>query len=896
AWWYRTRDPEWRAVVVDTAAIALHPPARLASAALADRLENTVWEGIGDAGLDRNAAAVRDLLADDDEGVREAAARFCAQVRGDMVHRLWRAGPDDPVLRRAMFANPAPPDRDVHRLLWQGYLEAAGPLPVDRDPELLAALLRWPVREEHKAMIGGLWARTRDPELRRLVLDLGAVAAAPAERVLTLALLDRLGELRPGDDAGSVGGVLADDDPELRDRMAGFCRTAVGGHLEAFWSLESPRRDTPLRRLLLQNPARPPAGTVNLLWSAWLERPSPELTDALVRWGRPARFPAEASPAERELESLSVIPLNGTAKVLLRPPVRAALVTALGLGDHPLSEIAERRVTALGDRRLVEEVCAAAAADPALAWVCVKHGLAPEDTATRAVFFLLTGQPEQYRALDPDGGLLSLGYAAADAAARDRIRQAMLAAGELDLVRVVAGDDRRARIGEMTRGEARYLAEQLAARKEWERLWALVQDLPIGTGAELVRLFDGWLPRDEDARRVFGMYLETEPAAVALAARYLDERWPLAVRQATIRFRGRVNDVSFAPDAPLLAVASNQQSAGVIDLREGVLAEHHDGFQASVGRVLHVGGGAFVAGERTNRHDRPCRLLRCGDGGTAVLHTVQGSVTSLAATGPDGAFAAGTRSGRLLSGAGGGGRVTSRPLTALGLPEGDWARSIAAHPASGRLAVLGRSLVVTGPPGQRPASSAAEHLAVRAGFVSEDVLACAGRSGTVTVLHRRGGALARSAHMRIEGLGGIAALPGTGRLAVADRRGRLLFLDAATLAPVWTHRSPGGRHATSVHASPAGDLLAVGHDNGETDLFDLRAGRLPSLVGRALAGLVPRDLDAVAAARAVAAGGHPAHVASTVALLHACLEHRFRFDIEIGGAVALTAGDYDISL
>jgi hypothetical protein len=78
----------------------------------------------------------------------------------------------------------------------------------------------------------------------------------------------------------------------------------------------------------------------------------------------------------------------------------------------------------------------------------------------------------------------------------------------------------------------------------------------------------------------------------------LQEHHLTALHQTRIRFRGRVNDVSFAPDEPSLAVAGGNRVAAIIDLNRGCLAERYGGFRSSIGHVLHVGGGAFIAGER----------------------------------------------------------------------------------------------------------------------------------------------------------------------------------------------------------------------------------------------------------------------------------------------------------
>src|SRR5690606_27212302 len=195
-------------------------------------------------------------------------------------------------------------------------------------------------------------------------------------------------------------------------------------------------------------------------------RPSEPLWNALARWGRPA--------TGGKHEPFSVIALKPSPAVLAVPRYRKALITALTLGDHPLCGIAEQKVIGLTDADLTEEICAQAMERPELVYFCKKHRIAPKDQVKRATFFLLTGQREQHRAMDPDGALLSLAYASASNAERRRIQEFMLGAGELDLVRVIVGDDRRSRIPAMSHEELRYLGEQLAARREWDDLWAVV--------------------------------------------------------------------------------------------------------------------------------------------------------------------------------------------------------------------------------------------------------------------------------------------------------------------------------------------------------------------------------------------------------------------------------------
>ncbi|XRQ12089.1 WD40 repeat domain-containing protein [Actinomadura welshii] len=646
--------------------------------------------------------------------------------------------------------------------------------------------------------------------------------------------------------------LLAAGDPGAREHAAGICRTASGPLLEALWGADT-GPGTPLRSVLLGRDDVPPQPVVDTLWGECLRAPGTGPLDALVRWGRPASGGPE--------EPFSVI----------------------ALGKDP---------DAVQDQDLAERLCDAAMADPRLAWICVEHGFAPADPVKRSAFFLLTGQPGQYRALDPDGSLLALAYASRPDGERPRIREAMLAAGELDLVRVVAGD-RRARLPDMSDGEARYLGEQLAGRGEWEELWSIVQDVPLPTGVELFRLFDRWAPRDQDSRRVFEMFRETPPAMVSIAVESMRWYWMTAALHATFDIKGGVRDMSFAPDGPLLAAVSEDGVAGVLDLRTRRLVQRYEGFTAPPGRVLHTGNDTLIAGIGADGA-RPGRgLVRCGADGVRTLHDA-GPVTSLALPGEDGSFAAGTRDGRLLLGSPGGESVDARHVTALGLDAGDWPRAVAAHPGSGRLAVLGRKLAVTFAMTGEATAAAVEQPLTRAGFPDADSLICADRHGTVTRL--RGPRWRRTARTHYMGLAGLGALPGAGRAVALDREGGLHFLDAASLATLDTLRPPSPRSPAGLTVSPRGEFLAVRYPRGGVELFDLRVRELPDLVRRPVAELVPRHLGTVATALTHTGPLMTSATQATLRLLHACLQHRFRYDIEIGDAVELSAGQYDVSL
>ncbi|TYB45637.1 WD40 repeat domain-containing protein [Actinomadura chibensis] len=738
-------------------------------------------------------------------------------------------------------------------------------------------------RERAKETIALCWARTRDAGLRAAVLETGAVAAEAPSRLQTLALVGRLGEWAPSD-AEWAPTLLADPDPNVRRHAEDACRDATGPHLAALWAACG-GPGSRLRGVLLANAAPPPGPALDLLWDEWLTSPAHDVFDALVRWRRPA--------ADERLAATSVIALEPDADVLLRPPCRAAVLDALERRGHPVREIAAARIRELDVRPLVEEVCERALTRPELAELCVEHRLAPAAPVRRALFYLLTGQPEQHRALDPDGGLLSLAYTSASDDQRALARKAMLTEGDLDLVRVIVGEDRRERIPTMTAEEIRYIAEQLAARRAWDDLWALVRDVPIATGAALFRLFDGWTPRDDDGRRLFEMFRATDLAAVRAGLHPADDGTWRAVRRARLRFRHHVDSVSFAPDGPFLAIAGRPRVAGVFDLRTARLTERYDWFDAPVGSVLHVGNGAVVAGERSAGQAAACRVLRCAGGDVRPLHEGAASITSLALVGADGGFAGGTRDGEVLLGSPDG-RVRVRHVSEFGLGRRQWPRQVVAHRGSGRLALLGRSVHLVHPGGES-AVSAHPGRAVRfAEFIDAYTVVCADPHGWATLLRVEDGHRVPSRQARIQGCAGLGVLPHLGEPVITDRSGDLHFLSGTTLDHLDTQHGPGGGRPTGLTVSPNGEFLAAGHGDGHVDLYDLRLREVPRIARRPLAELVPRHLGPVGAAlSAPAVRGRDRAV---LELLQACLEHRFRFDVELGGAVQLAAGVHDISL
>jgi hypothetical protein len=218
---------------------------------------------------------------------------------------------------------------------------------------------------------------------------------------------------------------------------------------------------------------------------------------------------------------------------------------------------------------------------------------APSEPADRAAYLTLIGQGAQRQALDPDGSLLALAYRAAAPEARERLRTAMAAEGDADVIRVVVSGDQRDRIAEMSDGELDYLGHHLAEHRQWDELRRLIRDLPVARAVAAAQL----LPVAEYPGNDAGLFsMLAEQSARQLLATV--ERLPVT-RLITHETGGSYLGASLSPDLSEVA------------LRYGIWkrGQHNE---------IHVETLRIGTGETTHRFrgDPP----RDVDSGNSILH------------------------------------------------------------------------------------------------------------------------------------------------------------------------------------------------------------------------------------------------------------------------------------
>jgi hypothetical protein len=631
---------------------------------------------------------------------------------------------------------------------------------------------------------------------------------------------------------------------------------------------------------------------VDAVWAEWFGEPLDPLWMLLDGWHR---------PAGGELHALSLVALGLDS--VFDPGQQAAVVAAAGRAGHPVAETAQRRILTAGVPALVEAACAAAAAEPdgGLAAFCRQHRLAPADPTTRVMFFLLTGQDEHRRAADPDGALLAAGYAAAGPGERDRLRAAMVGAGDLDLLRVVAGD-RAGWVARVDRAEAGYLVDQLVARRDWDRLWRLATEVSPAGAIGLIRRFPaGWRPGTDRDRRLHDA-LTAAPQRIEIGTR--------AIAAGRIRVAGNARDVAFGTDESRLAVVSHDGpwESGKADATTEAWVSVYDlpaaecrwrgrlaGPFAALSRVLPVGDRVLASTGLGSQHNH--RLDRVHAGGRAALLTDLYFPTRPRPV-PAGFVL--TDMSRLLFGSADG-EVTRavRWPEISGQPDVSWS-SLAADPGSGRLALGGRHLVVLDGAGRLLARQTIEGPAgtvgtVRLAFTEADRLVSYRQStGVVAGWQVRrpspgapGGLVAGQAGLHCPHHPELAALPAH-RLVLVDQD----WHDSRTLLPV---TGPAGLDPAGcrVIASPSGDSVALA---GRQSVLVYRvepAVWVTDLAHLPVVGARPADLGRVVAEQARAVRPE---VRALLALLRACLEHRFGTDVELAASDAGIGTDYDVGL
>jgi hypothetical protein len=529
---------------------------------------------------------------------------------------------------------------------------------------------------------------------------------------------------------------------------------------------------------------------------------------------------------------------------------------------------------------------------------CVSHGVVPADPVDKALFFVLTGQTDQHRALDPDCALLAIAYRAAAPFVQLALRQAMVGAGNVDFVRVIAADRDR----EPTDEELDYFTRQLTRAGEWPDLWRLVRDLPLWQAVAAMPLFGGWRPRGEAEREVFDRFAAASSGVGGWQEAVPDLADELrAVRSLPMGRHWPVSCASFSPDGREVALASDKAWVRLFRLPDLRFIDQVS-TRFAPGSVLHLGKSVITAETGPDPRTRPW-LTRYADGrGTTLWVGVDRYDDILATAGLGDRFFVAKRRELLY------GRSDGSPRR-MAFP---YPLSLATDPASGRIAVGGSREYDLSILDETLTTIARVRFPAVAGgrvhdvtFVGPDRLVTLDRRGRLRLWERTGHTLdvvtealvPKYLWSAVTVSGGyrspaLHAFPLVGRIAVAGR-GEVAWLDARTLVEI--HPPPGLPAAgkTDIWSSADGTRLLLANGT-QVQFADLLLRAVADVVTKPLSRLGPADLTVVTAATEQR-DPRPA-VRELLGLVRTRLEDRFATEISLGvGAVVRAEGD-DIAL
>ncbi len=625
---------------------------------------------------------------------------------------------------------------------------------------------------------------------------------------------------------------------------------------------------------------------IDAVCAVWAETRHPTLAALLIERGWVASAPgivkALSALKTNQLECVT----EGDASVV------QPLVQACKDADPDIARLARLVLGQLKKASAKEALCRLfiERGDPIAREIALASDYLPRDEYQRALFFFLTEQWERYEALDFDRRLLRTVYDSANTPLRQRIMEKLRAAGRTDFLTVVAGRDYRSRAAEITPVEADFLVQMLARNSEWAKVWALVFDLPLNWSARAVRILyeNGWMPEAESERATFGELVSLATDDLVAPGQEGNYLLPLAILRARARVPGRINEVAFSPVGPVIAIGTGQRKVGLWNFEHAEMETVLRGFEHSIGEIIFTPDGTLLCAERTNTYS-PCAIHAWRDGQRFRIGQHDASVTAVEPAGHSLAFSTGRDH-----------RVTLWDLEARRKVReaifGDWARAARVSLDRQQAAILHRGAMLVSLPQLEVVAERAAGRSVSncVAFAPEGETLIVGKlNGKVFVYERKGQRLRQEAvplarHGRRAQ--DVEVLPNSPVVITAGSDGLVQFTSWTRRDVLGSVRVPGER-LMSLKISPDGAFMAIGDSDASMSLWDLR---VMSFFMDPLAQATPAHLSL--AKSLVKDVDLDAPVQHALKFAECVLRHRFRYEIEIGEAPTIKAGEFDIEI
>ncbi len=525
--------------------------------------------------------------------------------------------------------------------------------------------------------------------------------------------------------------------------------------------------------------------------------------------------------------------------------------------------------------------------------IAIEKGMAPEDPAMRALFFFVTDQWDRYDALDFDQRLLRAAYESADATVRQRVREKLRLTGRAEFLTVVVGQDAVSRVAAMTPDELEFVVGMLRSYQNWERLWRMAFETSLLWSVRILEILmgAGWQPAEGERELLAGLWALRE-AGLLMTQEALSNGFPFAILQAHLTAPGRINDVAFAPQRPLLAVGTGARKVALWNYQTAQRERVLRGFEHSVGHVTFTQDGNLVCSERSNQRAALTGIYGWNGDALRKLGLHQGQVTALEPVSGSVALSAGRDRDIALWDV-----ASGQPLSRHTLP--DWPRVARADPRANAALVLMQRVALWLNLADMSviAQGMLKSSPVCAALLSEQEVIVGQYSGRLSVFSRQGANWMRESAVLVNAgprVLCLEVLPQRGYFLVAAQDGIVRFRDLTSRVEVAEAPAPLGS-ITSLHVSPDESFMAIGNGFASFSLWDLRGPSVAALLNAPLASLSLASLGLLDAFAGNSKLEEPSR--RTVTYAANVVRHRGRFDIELDVETpSIMAGEFDIEI
>lgn len=415
--------------------------------------------------------------------------------------------------------------------------------------------------------------------------------------------------LRSGPDSPAAARLLSQSLPDLQDSVL------AAGVVSA-----------------LRQAATLPGGqaVLDAIWQSWKFFRHADLGALLVEIDQPASHPVA-------LRILSALQLNQPEVIRSAgAPAVGPLLEACSDADPGIASRAAENLQNLPAPAAQAEVCRWVLEHdhPQARRAALAGGYAPQQPHERALFYLLTGQWENYERLDFDANLIEAVYAAGSEALRQQITQAARLSGWSGFIQAIAGGRSRRRLAELSEFEWEAVLLILSRTQRWQETWQLAQSAPTNWSARLLRSLNeaDWSPSTEEERTTFERFTRLAEAclgsgpAVGLRIQH---------QAALYGHTRQITALVYLPHHGLAATASADRSLRLWDLQQGRIHKIIEGHTDFVLALAAAPNGSWLA---SGSADKTVRLWSLPDG--APLHTYGGHAgrVSQLAVQPDGSL------------------------------------------------------------------------------------------------------------------------------------------------------------------------------------------------------------------------------------------------------------------